>query len=138
MRWRIHQARPKCLRQALTTALEVEAFNVADKHRTRVQARAVLPSSIDLPISEPENVLQKLGELRQVVNQLLTKRDQPPWRRPGSGQLPANYSGCGLDHMQRNCQKRRPMVPGNDFQPGLRARAQLPPPVPGSRPLNLQ
>ena len=132
MRWRIHQARPKCLREALTTAPEVEAFYVADIHRTRVQARAVLPSSIDLPISEPENDLQKqVGELRQVVNQLLTKPDQPPWRRPGSGRLPANYSGCftcgGLDHMQCNCQKRRPMVPGNDFQPGLRAGARLPP-----------
>ena len=76
MRWCIHQARPKCLRDALTTALEVEAFYVAERHRTRVQARAVLPSSIDPP--EPENDLQKqVGELRQVVNQLLTKRDQP-------------------------------------------------------------
>lgn len=140
---RIHQARPKCLREALTTALEVEAFYVADRHRTRVQARAVLPSSIDPPISEPENDLQKqVGGLRQVVNQLLTKPDQLPWRRPGSGRLPANYSGCftcgGLDHMQRNCQKRRPMVLGNDFQPGLRAEAWLPPPVQGSRPLNPQ
>ena len=130
-------------REALTTALEVEAFYVADRYRTRVQARAVLPSFIDLPISEHENDLQKqVGELRQVVNQLLTKRDQPPWRRPGSGQFLANYSGCftcgGLDHMQCNYQKRRPMVPGNDFQAGLRARAWLPPPVQGSRPLNPQ
>ena len=79
MQWHIHQARPKCLREALTTALEVEAFYVADRHRARLQARAVLPSSIDPPISEPENDLQKqVGELRQVVNQLLTKRDQPP------------------------------------------------------------
>ena len=137
MQWPIHQARPKCLREALTTALEVEAFYVADRHRTRVQGRAVLPSSINPPISEPENDLQKqVGELRHMVNQLLTKRDQLPWRCPGSGRLPANYSGCftcgGLDHMQRNCQKRRPMVLGNDFQPGLRAKARLPPPVQGT------
>ena len=143
MRWCIHQARPKCLREALTTALEVEAFYEADRHRTRVQARAVFPSSIDPPISEPESDLQKqVGELRQLVNQLLTKWDQPPWRRPGSGRLPANYSGCftcdGLGHRQRNCQKRRPMMLGNDFQPGLRAGARLPPPVQGSRPLNPQ
>ena len=83
MRWRIYQAMPKCLREVLTTALEVEAFYVADRHRTRVQARAVLPSSIDPPISEPENDLQKqVGELRQVVNQLLAKWDHPPLCRP--------------------------------------------------------
>ena len=78
--------------------LEEGAFYVADKHRTKVQARAVLPYSIDPPISEYENDLQK-----QVVNQLLTKWDQPPWRCPGSRQLPAKYFGCftchGLDHM---------------------------------------
>lgn len=124
------------------TALEVHAFYVADRHQTRVQARAVLPSYIDLPISEPENNLQKqVGELRQVVNQILTKRDQPSWRHPGSIQLPANYSGCfscgGLDHLKRNCQKR-PMVLGNDFQLGLLAGAWLPPPVQGSHPLNPQ
>ena len=131
MWWRIHQARPKCLREVLTTALEVEAFYVADRHRTRVQARAVLPSSIDPPISE--NDLQKqVGELRQVVNQLLTKQDQLPWHHPRSVRLPVNYSSCftcgGLDHMHQNCQKRRPMVPGNDYRPDLQARAQLPPP----------
>ena len=32
MRWRFHQARPKCLREALTTAQEVEAFYEADRH----------------------------------------------------------------------------------------------------------
>lgn len=65
MRWRIHQARPSCLREALTTALEVEAFYVADRHRTQGQARAVLPPSADLPISEPEDDLkQQVGELR--------------------------------------------------------------------------
>ena len=36
--------------------------------------------------------------------------------------------------MQHNCQKR-PLVPGNDFQPGLEAGTQLPPPEQGSRPL---
>ena len=100
MLWRIHQTRTKYLREVLTTALGVEAFYVADRHRTRVQARAVLPSSIDPPISEPENDLQKqVGELRQVVNQLLTKRDQPPWRHPRSARLPANYSCPVVSHV---------------------------------------
>ena len=36
VRWRIHQGRPKSLREALTAALEIEAFYVADRHRARV------------------------------------------------------------------------------------------------------
>lgn len=150
VRWRIHQARPRSLREALTTALEIEAFYVADKHRTRIQARAVFPPSPEAPASASSQVgdlQQQVGELRQVVNKLLTKQEQPlrrrdGWRRFESGYLPSNYSGCftcgGLDHMQRDCPEGRSLLTGNGSQPGLRAGARLPPPTQGSRPSNQQ
>lgn len=36
--WRIHQARPKFLHEALTMALEIEASCVANRHQVRIQA----------------------------------------------------------------------------------------------------
>lgn len=71
VRWRIHQARPRSLREALTTALEIEAFYVADRHRTRIQARAVFPPSHEAPAftsSQGDDLQQQVGELRQIVN----------------------------------------------------------------------
>jgi len=144
VRWRIHQARPKSLQEALTTALEIEAFYVADRHRARIQTRAVFPPPPEAPAPmSPQNDLhQQVGELRQVVNKLLAKQEQPlrprdGLRRFGSGHLPGNYSGCftcgGLDHMQRDCSERRQPQSGKGSQPGSRARARLPPPSQGSR-----
>ena len=148
VRWRIHQVRPKSLQEALTTALEIEAFYVADRHRARIQARAVFPPPPEAPapMSPHGNDLQQqVGELRQVVNQLLAKQEQPlrppdGLRRFGSGYLPGNYSGCftcgGLDHLQRDCPGRRQPQSGNGSQPGSRAGARLPPPLQGSRPFS--
>ena len=139
--WRIHQARPRSLRDALTTALEIEAFYVADRHRTRIQARAVFPPSPAAPVpttSQGDDLQRQVGELRQVVNQLLTKQEQPFRRHDGRqsferGYLTGNYLGCftcgGLDHMQRDCPGGRSLLTGNDSQPGLRAGARLPPPT---------
>ena len=118
VRWRIHQARPKSLQEALTTALEIEAFYVANRHRARIQARAVFPPPPEAPAPmSPQNDLYlQVGELRQFVNKLLEKQEQPLRPRDGlcrfgSGHLPGNYSGCftcgGLDHMQRDCSERR-------------------------------
>ena len=140
VRWRIDQARPRSLRDALTTALEIEAFYVADRHRTRIQARAVFPPSPHAPVptsSQGDDLQRQVGELRQVVNQLLKKQEQPLRRRDERrrferGYLPGNYSGCftcgGLD-MQRDCPEGRSLLTGNDSQPGLRAGARLPPPT---------
>ena len=86
VRWRIHQARPKSLRNALTTALEIEAFYVADRHRTRIQARAIFPPSPEAVVSissQRDDLQRQVGELRQVVNKLLTKKEQPLRRRDG-------------------------------------------------------
>ena len=150
VRWRIHQARPTSLRDALTTALEIEAFYVADRHRTRIQARAVFPPSPEAPVStssQGDDLQRQVGELRQVVSKLLTKQEQPVRRRDGRrrferGYPPGNYSGCftcgGLDHMQRDCPEGRSLLTGNGSQPGLRAGARLPPPTQGSRPSSQQ
>lgn len=77
--WRIHQARPKSLQEALTTALEIEVFYVADRHRARIQARVVFPPPPEAPVPmSPQNDLhQQVGELRKVVNKLLAKQEQP-------------------------------------------------------------
>ena len=49
-------------------ALKVEEFHVADRHRTRGQARAVFSPSTDLPISAPEDdIKQQVGELRHTI-----------------------------------------------------------------------
>ena len=88
---------------------------------------------------------QQVGELRQVVNKLLAKQEQPVRPRDGlrrfeSGYLPGNYSGCftcgGLDHMQRDFPGRRQLQSGNGSKPGSRAGAWLPPPPQGSRPFS--
>ena len=150
VRWRIHQARPWSLRDALTTALEIEAFYVADIHQTRIQARAVFPPSPEAPVptsSQGDDLKRQLGELRQVVNKLLTKQEQPLRRRDGRrrfqrGYLPGLSSGCftcgGLDHMQRDYPEGRSLLTGNDSQPGLRAGARLPPPMQDSLPFSQQ
>ena len=150
VRWHIHQARPRSLRDALTTALEIEAFYVADRHRTRIQARAVFPPSPHAPVptsSQGDDLQRQVGELRQVVNQLLKKQEQPLRRRDERrrferGYLPGNYSGCftcgGLDHMQRDCPGGRSLLTGNDSHPGLRAGPRLPLPTQGSRPSSQQ
>ena len=75
VRWRIHQARPRSLHDALSTTLEIEAFYVADR-----------PPSHDAPVptsSQGDDLQRQVGELRQVVNQLLTKQEQPLRRRNG-------------------------------------------------------
>ena len=89
VRRRIYQAWPKSLREALTAALEIEAFYVADRHRARGQARAVFPPSTDAPTPTPcpgDDLQKEVGELRQVVSQLLAKQELPlrprdGWRR---------------------------------------------------------
>ena len=150
VRWRIHQARPRSLRDASTTALEIEAFYVADRHQTRIQARAVFPPSPEAPFStssQGDDLQRQVGELGQVVNKLLTNQEQPLRRRDGRrrferGYLPGNYSGCftcgGLDDMQRDCPEGISLLTGNGSQPGLRAGARLPPPAQGSRPSSQQ
>ena len=147
VRWRIHQGRPKSLREALTAAVEIEAFYVADRHRARVQARAVLPTSPDT--TKPDPLTEEVGELRRAVNKPLAKREQPQplqprdgWCRFRSRQLPTNYSGCfscgGLDHMQRDCPGRGAPMAGNELQSGSRAGARLPLLMQGSQPFNQQ
>ena len=76
--WRIHQVRPKSLQEALTMALEIKAFYVANRHLARIQARAVFPPSPEAPspMSPHGNDLQQqVRELRQVVNKLLAKQE---------------------------------------------------------------
>ena len=67
VQWRIHQARLKSLREALTTALEIEAFNVADRNRARIQARAIFPSVPDATLmsmpSRGNDLQRQVGEL---------------------------------------------------------------------------
>ena len=140
VRWRIYQTRPKSLREALNVAVELEAFQVADKQRRG--ARAVLPQrkedlTTDSHSQRPDEGLQKeLKDLRGLVNKLLAEksrtsaprsRERPRDRRP-----PAGYSGChacgALDHFRRDCDVvNNQQLQGNEAQPGLRAEARLPP-----------
>lgn len=107
--------------EALTEALEARFGSQHHTEMYRAQLRChVRGHEKTLPqISQTSNQSPGKSCSSIHVNQPLTKGDQPPWCRPRRGRLPGNYSGCftcsGLDHMQHNCQNRRPMVPGKDF-----------------------
>ncbi|XP_028513771.1 uncharacterized protein LOC114574680 [Exaiptasia diaphana] len=109
MRWRIHQSRPKTLNDALTVAVELEAFLETGHPRKQVHAVAVEES--------PDQGASAASDLKDIKSLLQKLLDKP---RP-YGQ----YTGCHTcgdkGHFQRDCPKRRnqesPKLPGNEKQP---------------------
>ena len=80
LRLRISQARPQSLQVALETALELESFQLATQHRTRMLRGAVgnvkrINEEIVQNTSQPNergvNAKSKLDELNGLITQLL-------------------------------------------------------------------
>ena len=95
-RWKVHQARPTTLNDALGAAVEQEAFFAADKQRGG-SVRA-----LQLPIEKPvEDLKKELAELKAMVQQLASQKNSRPGTRPT-----IECWSCGQKgHIQRNCQQ---------------------------------
>ena len=118
MRWKVHQSRPKTLDEALTIAVELEAFIAADRQRGRPvrAARSSSEPQSESVRSEPQNTSFQ-EDLRQIKDLLLelqqTKRTS---RRPDG------CWSCGeRNHLARSCPKKQPQSSGNGQQPSSRA-----------------
>ena len=145
MRWRIHQTRPKSMKEALTVAVELEAFQAAD--RQRPGARAVYPprqegrSTGESPApTEARTLRDEVQEMRSLLQKLLDGQSRPSGQRQQGGARsrgpPAGYPGChscgALDHYRRDCPVGGQQQQGNEGQPDLRAEARLTPQGNGS------
>ena len=133
VRWRIQQTRPKLLQDALTTAVELEAFQLANLQRGQV-TRAVVAAPQDSTTARPvsENAAkpaqspldQKLDTMAELLQSLVASL-QSPRRPPGRQNSPTRCWTCGkAGHLQRNCQETVAQNQGNGRQPDSRARAR--------------
>ena len=128
VRWQIQQSRPKSLQDAVTTAIELEAFQLANAQRG-VPTRAVVPAPHDVaspssPGAPPSTLERKLDDLAELL-QALVSSSQP--RRPAGHQRPAARCWrCGkTGHLQRDCTETGSQNQGNDRQPDSGAGARL-------------
>ena len=71
MRLRARQSRPSTLRQALEATLELESFELASRHRTRVAREAVLEDN------EPENNQSEQKTMDQLVELVRRAMKEP-------------------------------------------------------------
>ena len=109
MRWRIHQSRPKTLNDALTVAVELEAFMETSQPRRQVRAVAAEKSPDQGPSATSD-----LKEIKSLLEKLLEKP------RPYG-----NYTGCHTcgdkGHFQRDCptknNQKNTKLPENEKQP---------------------
>lgn len=86
-KWKIRQARPRTLNQALDIAVELEAFQLACK-RTTPQTRTVQPSESTMDLAK------QLAELKEQMKQFQN--------RPNRGREGCFTCGA-LDHFRRDC-----------------------------------
>lgn len=107
VRWRIKQTRPPTLRAALTTAVEFEAFQLADRQRTRA-ARAVQPNKEEPSTSKTtppaEDLDKKLGKMVEMLQSLVMATEK---RSPKQVKSSVECWNCGKKgHVQRECRSR--------------------------------
>ena len=122
MRWRIHQSRPQTLNEALTIAVELEAFLYANRQTNR-QARAILTRDNDANIGEEQrgtagaSGTSELKEIKVMLQKILDDKPRPFGR----------YTGCHTcgdkSHFQRDCPQGKAAgskASGNGSQPSSR------------------
>ena len=99
-RWKIRQARPKTLDEALTLAVELETFRTAERERSGVtQVMHTSPEDQTEACRKTTLGLQK--EIEDLKNQIkrLSPQEKGRSRRPGRG-----CWTCGrMGHLQREC-----------------------------------
>ena len=111
VRWRIQQTRPKSLKDALTTAVELEAFQTANIQRSQAN-RVVVPHAQTAAAASPEDkkyvpghLEKKLDTMAKLLQSLVSSLTNP--KRPSREQTnPARCWTCGKPgHLQRDCPK---------------------------------
>ena len=125
MRWRVHQSWPQTLNDALTIAVELEAFLSTNRQQNR-PARAVIPSDNDVSShgehqgtagTKGDKSSKELQEIKAMLQTILTDRSRPYGK----------YTGCHIcgdkSHFQRDCPQGGAAggkAPGNGSQPSSR------------------
>ena len=111
MRLRIRQNRPKTLREALETALELESYQLASKQRFRTVREAHMEESTCYQ-GQLQNVgAEKSGDVQQLVEQLTgsspkqspTRREHSPMDRSSVACWNCKHRG----HFQRDCRRKQ-------------------------------
>ena len=117
-RWKVHQSRPKTLNDALTIAVELEAFLTADQQRGHtVRAARAIPESTAGQNSGQENPCTDFKKELQEVKDLLTKLSA---QKPSRPRRPERYWSCGdKNHLARSCPNKQQS--GNGQQTSSRA-----------------
>ena len=123
-RWKVHQTRPKTLNEALTVAVEQEAFFTADRQRNTA-IRSVQPATD----KSTEDLKQELAELKALVQQMASQKNSSITDvRNNQQRIRAQIEcwSCGeKGHVQRKCpqlnKQKRTQSQGNDRLSGSRA-----------------
>jgi hypothetical protein len=128
-RLRLRQSRPKGLREALRTALELEAFQLASQHRAKPVRGAAIEDMKEEPAMIQDVKQVSCEEIKQCMQECLencfsrqqpyqTRQRGPPGGGPRRGRgIKGNCWSCGQPgHMQQDCPER-------DKQPSSSARS---------------
>ena len=117
VRWKVQQSRPKTLDEALTIAVELEAFVSADRQRAR-PVRAAWTSAELQDDRQPEQAGPSFQEELQQIKDLLLTLIQ----KAGRPRRPDGCWSCGeRNNLARSCPKTQPQSSGNGKQPSSRA-----------------
>ena len=136
LRWKVHQAKPGTLTEALDAAVEVEAFFSAEKqHGGATKIVQALNSQTPQPVDSA--LRQEVNELKTMVQQLVQQprggsdNSQRSWRRTWTS--PECWACGDKGHIQRYCPKR----PGDRLpMPSGRSTFQQPQERPGNETLS--
>ena len=115
----VYQSRPKTLDEALTFAVELEAFLSADQQRGRT-ARAARASPDST--AEQKSYIDFRRELQEIKDLLVKLAVQ----KSGRTRRPDGCWSCGdKNHLARSCPTKQQKPSGNGQQPSSRAWAWL-------------
>ena len=139
MRLRLRQAHPKDLREALHSALELEAIQLASQHRTKPVRGATLDDDEQQPNSSPrmalsrEDLTECMQQCMQTVYDSLqrkkkSERENKPIasQRRGRRTIRGNCWLCGKPgHMQIYCPEPQPSGEQEKKQPSSQTQQNL-------------
>lgn len=102
MQWRVHQSRPRTLNDALTFAVESEAFQSANRQHMHRQARSLVATEPEVKsdgaVRAASAADTDLQEIKGMLKKILEEKSSRPYGR---------YTGChscgDMSHFQRDC-----------------------------------